>query len=560
MHIKQTYFFQENKAGQIIPLGKQINPCTSIRKGILPLLMILFLVFGCDSEENETPGTLPPDETNEELDTTPPTVTISNLVATVEVTTTFNVTVEDKSDVVSTKVLINGQEIYMSDQKSFSFDVDPFDYPSGENTLTLVSRDGEDNSVEQSETFELRKLLVSIAAPLVADSQQVLFSVNSLEGELLAFIETERKVENVKLYVDDSFAPQPIVVTSYILEPQSTRKATINSIANIEPGTNLIDFQVTGGVLTEHTYNGGPYGTPVTIGVSGVPTSKLANSLWTIGKDHSAKAVNIVEESEGFTAQLPFRSQKQTIDKAFIYTSNFSFLSNDQINVGDYQYVFMEDPSSSSLSYSEFKTPQSIENISIPSSVTSYALSVVGFQDAEAYSNNAYHYIYDTKFSDNLTNKIEVPVISEFGVVRNTVTMQLNNSKRYESSTLGLKNITEIPNWSAQRNGTTLSLAGEFDTFTLSILTTHDPNAGLKWSFTNEPEETFVLPFESFEFPDDFLTYATSQNLNLSSLHSNSIFFISLFDSSEELEYEELLFNIYTYNRLGDVRELSINL
>lgn len=522
---------------------------------IVTLFLLSLLIIGCDSKENESP------EIDEELDTTPPVLSISGLESSIEVVTTLNITIQDESNMVNTTVSINEQEVFSSNQKSFSFEVDPFDYPTGENSLTIISNDGEGNESIQSQNFEVRKLLVSIAAPLIASSQQVLISVNTMAGDLLAFTEVNRQVENVDLYADDDFSPQPIVVTSYILSPDTVVKAKLNSVTHIEPGTDLIAFQDAGGVPTENTYDGSPFSFPYTINVTEIETSKLGNSLLAIGNNHSAISNDAFEESGGFTVQLPFRAQTEMIENAVIYTSNlFAANIDDQIAVDDFKYLLVEEPTNSSISFSEFKTPSSIETIAIPSLATTYASRIFGFLDGEAYGNNEFRYLHDASYTENLNGLIDIPVIDEFDIVRNSAIMQLNDNRRLEVSTLGIKNIPDVPQWDAILSGESIIMSGEFDKFTILSVTSDNPDVRLDWSYTDKPQENFSLPFESFEFPAEFLAYATAQNLNLSSLHSNSLYIISLFDSSEELEFEELLFNTDSYKGLGDVFILSFNL
>ncbi|MEO0570964.1 MAG: hypothetical protein AAF039_04610, partial [Bacteroidota bacterium] len=83
---------------------------------------------------------------------------------------------------------------------------------------------------------------------------------------------------------------------------------------------------------------------------------------------------------------------------------------------------------------------------------------------------------------------------------------------------------------------------------------------GMQWSYTDKSQESYSIPFESFQFPEEFTSYAASQNLNISNLNGDSIFFVEQFDSSEALDYEQLLFSIFNYTSLGDVYILRNNL
>ena len=214
---------------------------------------ILFLTFlslsfiACE-DENST-------ETDIITETTAPEISLINFSSELEVLTDINFTIKSASDNVNSVLSMNGKEVLTSDKKSFSFKINPFDYPTGENTLSIVVTDAEGNQNEQSKTIELRKLLVSIAAPFTSDSQEVWLSANTLDGELLAFTKATRQYEIVKMYANDDFIEQPIVVTSYLLSPDAIYKAQLKSIASIQPGTDLVKFQEASRVRTENTYD-----------------------------------------------------------------------------------------------------------------------------------------------------------------------------------------------------------------------------------------------------------------------------------------------------------------
>jgi len=177
----------------------------------------------------------------------------------------------------------------------------------------------------------------------------------------------------------------------------------------------------------------------------------------------------------------------------------------------------------------------------------------------ESFRNHKYHYIYDRRGVENNNNTIEIPVIDKFGIVRNQVLLTLNDSRTLTASTLGLKDIS-LPDWTATRSANIVEMSGDFDKFTLSLILNNNPDIGMRWSFTHKYQENFLIPFESFEFPEEFTNYATSQNLDISNINSDSIFYLEQFDSSESLKYEELLFSIFNYTHFGDVYKLRSNL
>lgn len=531
---------------------------TIMLKRPLILILLSLAILGCDPEENQSENL--PDDGIEGVDTTPPVPSIEGLDLSLEVATTVNISIQETSDIEEISVLVNQEEILNTREKTFSFELNPFDYPSGENTLTIISSDSEGNQGEQTQTFEVNKLLVSIAAPLIANSQQLYFSANTMEGELLSFATVNRRLEIVKLYADDDFTPQPIIVTSYKLEPEAIYRATINSIANIEPGTDLVKYQEAAGIPTENTYVAGSNNVSF-LDITNIPSEKVAKSLLAAAYGHLGSSFPLEEQMTGFETRLQFTSGiDPTIENAFMYTSN-AFLgpADDKIGIEEFEYLFLETLPNSSISFQQFKKPTAIQTINIPNTVASYFIDTFGYLNEESYRNNKYHFIYDQKGIENTNNAIEIPIIDEFEIVRNQLLMTLNDRNTLTVSTLGIKDIIPV-DWTASRSDNTLEMYGDFDTFTLSLILNNNPDIGMQWSYTDKSQESYSIPFESFQFPEEFTSYAASQNLNISNLNGDSIFFVEQFDSSEALDYEQLLFSIFNYTSLGDVYILRNNL
>ncbi|MEO0573687.1 MAG: hypothetical protein AAF039_18450, partial [Bacteroidota bacterium] len=487
---------------------------TIMLKRPLILILLSLAILGCDPEENQSENL--PDDGIEGVDTTPPVPSIEGLDLSLEVATTVNISIQETSDIEEISVLVNQEEILNTREKTFSFELNPFDYPSGENTLTIISSDSEGNQGEQTQTFEVNKLLVSIAAPLIANSQQLYFSANTMEGELLSFATVNRRLEIVKLYADDDFTPQPIIVTSYKLEPEAIYRATINSIANIEPGTDLVKYQEAAGIPTENTYVAGSNNVSF-LDITNIPSEKVAKSLLAAAYGHLGSSFPLEEQMTGFETRLQFTSGiDPTIENAFMYTSN-AFLgpADDKIGIEEFEYLFLETLPNSSISFQQFKKPTAIQTINIPNTVASYFIDTFGYLNEESYRNNKYHFIYDQKGIENTNNAIEIPIIDEFEIVRNQLLMTLNDRNTLTVSTLGIKDIIPV-DWTASRSDNTLEMYGDFDTFTLSLILNNNPDIGMQWSYTDKSQESYSIPFESFQFPEEFTSYAASQNLNIS--------------------------------------------
>lgn len=528
-------------------------------KRLLFVFSLLTILLGCADNENDDDSII-----IGENDSSAPIVSISSLKDELEngleVQTTFNITVTDESDIVNTTILVNDDEIINTELKSFSFELNPFNYPIGDNKLSFISTDKEGNKNENSQTFEVRKLLVSVAAPAFSNELEVFFSANTTNGDLVAFEKVTKSLEIIKLYADDNFNFQPIILSSYILNSEATQKAQISSIASIIPGTDLVILQEAGGISTENTVDLSPITqNDLIIDISDIESERIANSIGALGFNHLAEPKNIFEEPSGFNTQVFYNHRtSETIKNTLIYTSNiFTKQTEAQVEIDNYKYLFLENPSNSTVSFQEFKIP-SRQVINIPNTATTCFLRTFGYLDTEAFRSHDFRFIYDINI-ENTSNSLEIPVIEEFETLRNSLILTLNDRRRLEVSTLGLKDVS-VPDWTASRSGNIINMTGEFDKFTLSFILGDNPDISMVWSFTDKYQENYAMPFESFEFPQEFINYASAHSLNLLDFNTRGIFNVEQFDTSETLDYEDLLFSIYTYTFLGDVYILRSDL
>ena len=521
----------------------------------LLLLAVLLSLCSCGSEENDPTDDVPPGNGTQEMDTTPPVVSISGIDDEIEVLTSINVSIQDESQTVNTNVQINGEDFFSSNQREFNLEINPFDFPNGDTTLSIISTDGDGNEREFTKTFNLRKLLVRIAASINANPGEAYFSVNSLNGNLLAFAEVTESIENVELYADDDFTPQQIVVTSYILRPNSSRKASLSSIAQIEPGTDLTMFQEAGGVPTEGTFEGNTLTSSFNVQLTEIPTTQLRNSLFAIGNNYFANSRSDFEGPD--TSTLTIGVNDET-DDVFIYTSDiWAPVSNGPVMVSDYRYLLLDNFTDQTLSFSELNSPTSIQEIRVPGGINTISSRLFGFLDEAAFDANNFTFLFDTSsLNDNGADDsiIEIPVIDEYGIVRQEHTMVMDNGNTYTASLIGLQNVPNVPDWSAARNGSMVSIGGDFDIFTVGFVS--DGVANLDWEYTMPDEDSIELPFDDFQFPNEFITFANEQGVDLSSFNSDPFFSITFIDSSEDVNYEDVLFRSQTNIGLGDVLKL----
>ncbi|GMN05069.1 hypothetical protein MTsPCn5_04570 [Croceitalea sp. MTPC5] len=516
----------------------------------LLLLPFLFLIInGCDSEESEQTNL--PDDTVGEVDTTAPIPTITGLELDLEVATTIDISIQEASDIEEILVFVNQSEILNTKEKTFSFELNPFDYPNGENTLSIIAKDSEGNQSEENQTFEVNKLLASIASPYLIDNGRVFISANKMTGELITTVEVFRDFEIVKLYADDDFTEQPIVVTSYVMLGENNLVISeIKSIASITPGTDLVKFQDNARSWTENTFRPGQDYDYFSFSVEEIESERIARSLSGgsgIGlTDFVGVSIgNVMEQTNGFTGNLRGRgSSNSTLNNILIHTTNSSLGPDfEKITMNDYKYLFVNDPNGQSISYSQFRSLDKIGEIQLPNNVEPYFIEVSGYKDETAYHNQNYSSMYTSSLENVVNGAIEIPIVDDFNLIISNISFSINGYSRMSASVVGEKSI-EIPNWNAQKSQESIFLTGDFDLFKLSFSKTSPSGDRLvSWEYFHEKQDEVKLNIESFEFPEIIESLAEISQYDLESIKTPDRENIELIGSTGNLKYEELLFD-----------------
>ncbi len=516
-----------------------------LNHSIRPLITLLaFLIIACDPDENSN-------EFNGE-NANAPKITVQGLMPEIEVFTQIAVEITDDSNVVTNTLIINGKEIATNTDKNFKFDINPFDYPVGENTFIFSSVDEDGNETKIENTLVIKKLLASIASPSLIVNGRIFISANKMTGELLTNVEVFKDFENVKLYADDDFTKQPIIISSYVmLGADNLVFSEIKSIANIEPGTDLITFQENARAFTENTYNSNSVYQFFYFKVQEIESERIARSLYGrnskgLGASINVSATNIVDEPNGFTSDLRGSvSSAHNLDNLFLHTTNSRLDSSfERIKMEDYKYLFVNNPGNQSISYAQFLSPDKVGNIYLPSNVERYFISVRGYKDETAYNNQNSSSMYYYASPDNNANGIvEIPVINDFNLIISDIRLSINGFNSVIASVVGEKSI-EIPHWSAERNQETIFLNGDFDLFKLfTSKTIPGGDRTVRWNYFHKKQNEVNLLIDSFEFPEVIKSLAETNQFDLEIIKKPDIENITLIGSSGNLKYEELLFD-----------------
>lgn len=508
----------------------------------LLIILLTVVTIACDPDKNSN------DINGENADA--PKISVQGLKPEIEITTQITINITDDSDIVSNTLIINGKEVLTNTDKNFKFDINPFDYPIGENTFLFYSVDEEGNETKFENTLVIKKLLVSIASPYLIESGRVFISANSMSGELLTNIEVFKDFENVKLFANDSFTEQPIIVTSYVmLGADNLIFSKIKSISNIKPGTNLIEFQNNSGDFTEKTYDPSKPNEYFSIEVNGIKSENIAESLRGYlynGRNSYAQVftTNITEEPNGFTSKLNGTvSLNANIDNLLLYTSNTSLNSSlDGVKLEDYKFLYINTSNNQSISFSQFLPPDDIGKIYLPKSIESYILLVRGYKDETAFNQRNSSSIYSGFPKNFNTDTIEFPIINDFGVIISDISFSIDSYTTMRVSIIGEKSI-EIPNWSAKKNQESILLNGNYDLFKLyTAKTLPTGNKQIIWEYFHKKQNEVNLNIKSFQFPEIIKSLAEASQFELESIKTPDIENITFIGSTGNLKYEELLF------------------
>ncbi len=528
------------------------------------LFVLLAAALGCTNDSSQQEPTPDSPMINQE-DMTPPSINIVGLeTGTIEVLTTLELEITDESEETTTTISVNGEEFFSSSIKSFSYELDPFDFPTGATTISITSTDSAGNQISISETIQLARLVASIAAESFAPerNQLLYYSVNTLDGALVQTVQVENPFETVKLYAGDDFGRQEFVITSYQVFTEDF--AFLRSIANIEPGTDLVALQEEAGITTENDIVEPTEPNEIRVDISDFPDDELCNSLAGQGADYFA---SFTENSNvGATSQVRIttRGANASPEDVFIYNTGFECHNNTFSVVDEYRYLFLDDFVDSSASFLDFTIPD-FRTANLPNGATGFNFALLGYANQVSFEANQLRFLYLNSTSNQQNPNIqgiEIPIIPEYPIVVNSAIVFLSDGKTLTSTLIGENTEINIPNWQALRNGDTVEVTGDFDACTFRTGISGSNNRLINWSYDTEFSQLVTIPFDSFEIPQELLDTPIGSSLNFSSLNSNSSLNISLRGSSEDLSYEQFIFasQITNSSILGNAQSLRIDL
>ncbi|PRX57259.1 hypothetical protein [Flagellimonas meridianipacifica] len=515
------------------------------------LLLFLAICLSCSSdsdqpEPNSNPNPNPNPPTQGEEDTTAPTIRIAGLQDLIEVLTTLEVTVTDASNNVNTAILVNGDEVFTTTQKSFSYELDPFDFPSGETTITVQSTDDSDNQGSESETFELKKLLFRSTELelflLPTDNLDVYLAINSEEtGELVASMLVQ-SVDDITLYAPENFSRQKIVATQYFLG-----KGTIpninnaQSFASLEPGIEIMTVEEAVGTLN---LNRRPFmrNESFNLNISDIPvnTRVTANS-----KDYIFLSSSVSYD-------------KEAVENIFLYSTSSPTTSN----LDSYRYLILTEFEDTMISFNNFNTLSQEDRVTnnLPPDTESYTLFLDGYLNIERYSTDNDHELYSVSGGLNPTS-YSFPIILDYEVMRQRLFIDFNDGREVFASFKGLSEPL-IPSLTINQTGDIVNVSGDYDSHVLTQdIEGPGPNPILFRRFYIDDNSSSVsIPFQNLEIPSGVIENLNAKGFSINATNNMGNLSITLTKREEEINYQDRIFYFIQRNEAGDVYDLTFPL
>ena len=511
------------------------------------LVIFLMLVFSCSSDSEEPNNPEPP--TQSEPDTTAPTITIGGLDNNVEILTTLTITITDESNSVNTVILVNDNEVFSTTDKTISYELDPFDFPSGETTFTIQSTDDSNNQGEESQTFELKKLLFQaddIAGAVLGNFQngteEFFISLNNLSGELIAF----RKINNSqdgKFYAPESFERQNFVATTYIIKDTFP---FIVSYANLPAGTTVLTLEEANSIFNLERAKDMSFN----IEISEIPAGGYF--VKSSGENYSGgRGSNSNNGSTSLTVRL---ASTANIDNIFLSYMESTSLSTSNIDNYRYSMIPLNDFNDKVISYNDLKAVTETTEINIPTELESFVYDLRGFTDEVAYETNNFNSIYEVGTS-NLTGEeisLEIPVINNFNVFQQRIQGKIDETISIGLNQKGLSDFV-IPDWNIEKSGNDINILGDIDFITFENFVTSSKDAlGGFWTYNSNEVNSTKIPYDSFEIPSEIAILLENLGIPVDSFNNtNPTLSIFLDDYELESNYEDRIFYNFFRNERG---------
>nr|WP_298922948.1 hypothetical protein [uncultured Allomuricauda sp.] len=521
------------------------------------LVIFLMLVFSCSSDSEEPNNPEPP--TQSEPDTTAPTITIGGLDNNVEILTTLTITITDESNSVNTVILVNDNEVFSTTDKTISYELDPFDFPSGATTITVQSADDSDNLGTESESFELKKLLFRSTDLAGFDPSNetvdIYVAINLKESGELITSRLMQTFDDATFYAPEEFKREQIVVTRYVLGKGVFSTLNVaESFTSLEPGIEIMTIQE---AVEKLNLNRGP--------ISRDEKFNLTISDVPVNTDVNANSPDYILNGSASSGEV-FYSPENAIN-VFIY----SVPSFTDVDLDSYKYFILNQFEDTSLSLNDFETV-SVENRitnNLPPETLNYSFQLHGYTNMERYTKDNNHELYNAVGGENYLNKntndYSFPTISDYSVLRQRFYIDLDDGRKVFASVRGLSGF-QVPDLSIDRTGDLIIINGTYDTHTLiqdiegPIPDGNSDPISFRRFYIDDNSNTVPIPFDALEIPEEIILDLTEKGFSINSTNNTGKLSIDLTKREQEVQYQDRIFYFIQRNEAGDTYRVTFPL
>jgi hypothetical protein len=515
-------------------------------KNILAVLTLCFLC-ACSNESDDV-------SKSTQKDSEKPEIEISGLTTLIEKTTTIEVSVSDESEIVYTKIVINGIEAFETQAKVFSLDIDPFDYPNGKSDLKIYSKDGSGNENELSYDFELKKLLIR-AHWNSSDPELNFVAVNSaVNGKLLGVTPLEPVLSGFELFAEDGVERQPLIVSRFRLEEKQNGTIaiqSINSIAGIDPGTEEISVDERIQALGISSEVFALPGLSFSVDLMNAPDN--ASSYNAIGAGY------YIDRTEAPRFKINYIEEVSNSEDLLFYYYNENLEGLPE----GYRYHVFDEFVDGGMDFTSLKSLSENDLIAFeaPPEVNGLTCEVFGYANEDKYRKGRSRHmfrkgvglIFEQEF-DPITFKI--PNLDKYPVQERIIDFRLKDS-RWGYFELRNESDFIIPDWSVVKSDDVFLVMGQYDFFKMIMDVPHPNNEGdfLRWVFLGLGEESVKNPFIDFELPPVVVNFLYNNGFETDFNGRGIQFFMTDFETLQPGPID-LLYTVPIVNEYGNERTL----
>ncbi len=498
----------------------------------LTVLILLFIFSSCGTDSPDNPLVSEKVEIN-----------VIGLPRILEKSTELSIVVQSASNTITT-VYIDNQEAISSNDKNFTFTLDPFNHIIGDKTLKVISVDEENNQSEVSYSFQLRKLLFTLNY-LFTQSDYV--AIHTLDGELVTYEKYEG--QSMTFYAGDDFERQNFIVSAYQFNSFDTR-TYIRSYSDLEPGSANLSFEE-----QEEEFQG------LRLGI----TDKIKLRVSSIGSNLIGGYNGIVQADTGNLVYFPISDGEYD----FLYNTDlqedfylFSVYEGEPTFKNKYLTAKINDLSENSYTEEDFSPIENHKEVSVSLDNThSFSYTVEGYRNLEDYYNYKFHLVNSDYLSLQTNSKVRIPLLDEFSLyqVKFSTLLGNNSSVRVNQHLSIDENEIRIPSMNLTKTDNSFLFTGERE-YDYSVLTYSDYTeneigdySDFVWSFYQGFKEKIGLSIFNFEHPKEVLESMNSISLNpFDVVDEGKSLHCSLSDHEDEVTFENLVFSQgYSSNEKG---------